>query len=1454
MKKVLSVVLALLLLLPALSVPASATTPDNHTHVYDDEYWAFPTCTEGGYKERFCLYCSYSYGVDLKPLGHHFPLPWKTIKEPTCTEDGIEHNVCQRTSIKGVVCGHEWYRPIPALGHDFGQWYVAKEATAAEEGIERRDCSRCDAFEIRPLAYVPGEDDETSIALCLEAHFTNLPEGGYCADDTASISYTVTNTGTQTLPILAVYLDSESFPNGRFGTWTWEYPTDLAPGESYTSSFSVDLLACSDWEALGNTLAMTVHATTPIDGADVRNGEVRAEDVFLSAPVRVEDYSIKITYAYALQEKYDSDDVVVYNYCVRNTGSKPLYDVLARPEYDEYGDVLPTRFNAIGTLQPGESRDLRAEVDLTKLEFLPVDHFGVTIRATGCQVHGLNETDPALEVYDSYDVTVGIADYEEESGMEMCIAKYEVSSPACEHNTTFYTPGEEVVFNIEVWNCANYPLYDVNVYDDLDGTLLISLPVMEAHTSAGAEYRYRVTYDDVGKEINWDDETGTYLPSAYLENSAHVIWNNGEADPETGELHTEITYSETVMCPLGLINSEVLINKREISTPANGAFYTPGETIRYRITVTENLGETWEQFGVYDMNHDGDVITFIDDSVLGPYETLEFEYSYEVRPEVITAEGFDGYIYNLAGEYHYSAAANDHLGDVIEYLSNLVTSPAGMETETDAVVLTKTEISMPENRSFYVTGETVSYSIEAENVSDHTVYDLEISDPIKGSNEDAVIDLGITLDPQQSVSYVYSRTVTEEDALLGFVLNYATGWYYDSGRDEYVTVTSNDVVVPVDLNEPQYEELPVVHKYLLNAPANGVCFVPGETVKLGFAIENDTDKDYVDASIYDDFIGIADYWTVVEGIEVPAHSVTPEYVIEIPVDINDADRETGLSDEGSFVGTVKGTSVTDRVSSLPVYVPTGRDTTQSEQQVLVSKQILNAPANGSRYTQGEVIHYAVTVTNASGAELQNITLTDNMFNSAMDEYITLASNCGYSANASYPYLYSYTVTAEDVECGAIYNIANLWYEAAFDGNESRSFCACSDAVTAFTGPGMLEEKGPVPYMFKYVSNTPANGVFFTEGEEIEFTLCVVNTTGCDAHDLKMYDVLSGASDLSVPCETTVAADGIASATMKYKVTEFDTDFFDRITNTAWAELDNDIAVFAVYSNECEAPIGEGTPAPAAGMGPYCSHILTSYADGVVSYATHLCTSHASTERAARKVIDSAADDKSLESAYEVAAKLWMNALTEEYEELIASCDEVRADALNADLLAFEAWYEKYVRTLDGQNAARIAYETVRSRCCELCCMAGTAPNVPAECVDTDKLGSNDVPAQKCEALVKGDDYHYTETYVADAKLCAVRKKLNAQLNDASNETEAARAWQSAVSVGLTMMTQLTNEAAAGKDNEARIASIMEQNSFKMMLNAKRTLLEAFYPDAPDIVNELLSNHVLNEVCIRMSAE
>ena len=1061
MKKVLSVVLALMLLLPALYVPASATTPDNHTHVFDDEYWSFPTCTEGGYKERFCIYCMYSYGVDLPPLGHYYPNPWTTTKEPTCTEPGVEINTCQRTSVKGVVCGNVWNREIPALGHDFGEWYVEKEPTASEEGNERRDCSRCDACETRPLIYVPGEYDEEALSLSLEAHFTNLPEDGYCADDTASISYTVTNTGTQTLPILSVYLDSESFPNGRFGTWTWEYPTNLAPGESYTSFFSVNLLACSDWEALGNTLAMTVHATTPIDGEDVRNGEVRAEDVFLSAPVRVEDYSIKITYAFALQETYAPGDVAVYSYCVRNTGSKPLYDVVARPEYDEYGDVLPTPLIAIGTLQPGESRDLMSEVDLTKLEFLPVDHFGVTILATGCQAQGLNETDPALEVYDSCDVTVGISDYEEESGVEMCIAKSVVSTPACEHFTTFYTPGEEIVFNVEIWNCANYPLYDVNVYDDLDGSLLIRLPVMEPHTSASAEYQYWATYDDVGKEIIWDDETQTYLPSAYLENGAHVIWNNGQADPETGELHTEIAYSETVMCPLGRINGDVLINQREISTPANGAFYTPGETIRYRITVTENRGQTLEQFGVYDLNHDGDVITLIDGSVIGPYESLEFEYSYEVLPEVITADGFDGFIYNVAGEYHYSETANDHLGDVVEEMSNLVASPAGMETETDAVVLTKTEIGMPDNGSFYVVGETVSYSIEAKNVSDHTVYDLEISDPIKGSNEDAVIDLGITLAPQQSVSYVYSRTVTEEDALLGYVLNYATGWYYDSGSDEYVTIISNDVVVQVDFAEPQYEELPVVHKYLLNAPANGAYFVPGETVKLGFVIENDTDKDYEDGNLYDDYIGTTDYWSVIEGIEVPAHSVTPEYVIEIPVEISDADRETGLSDEGVFIGTVKGTSDTDLAGSLPVYIPTGRDTTQSEQQVLVSKRILNAPANGNWYTQGEVIHYAVTVTNASGAELQNITLTDNMFNAAMDEYITLASNCGYSANSSYPYLYNHTVTAEDVECGAIFNIANLWYEAAFDGGESRSFYTCTDVITALTGPGVFEEKGPV---------------------------------------------------------------------------------------------------------------------------------------------------------------------------------------------------------------------------------------------------------------------------------------------------------------------------------------------------------------------------------------------------------
>ncbi|MBQ2988815.1 MAG: leucine-rich repeat protein, partial [Clostridia bacterium] len=97
-----------------------------------------PTCTKPGITEAsVCKLC----GTTLKeaqpipPTGHRFGV-WQTVKEATCTEDGLQKRRCD--------CGKEETKPIPAHGaHTPGEWMTVKEPTENETGLKVRTCSVC---------------------------------------------------------------------------------------------------------------------------------------------------------------------------------------------------------------------------------------------------------------------------------------------------------------------------------------------------------------------------------------------------------------------------------------------------------------------------------------------------------------------------------------------------------------------------------------------------------------------------------------------------------------------------------------------------------------------------------------------------------------------------------------------------------------------------------------------------------------------------------------------------------------------------------------------------------------------------------------------------------------------------------------------------------------------------------------------------------------------------------------------------------------------------------------------------------------------------------------------------------------------------------------------------------------------------------------------------------------
>jgi hypothetical protein len=93
------------------------------------------TCETPGYGTRKCACGLVDSDHTIPALGHDWG-EWYETTAATCTTAGVETGTCSHDE------RHKGTRPIPALGHNWGAWEIITEPTCTEEGSKTGTCVR----------------------------------------------------------------------------------------------------------------------------------------------------------------------------------------------------------------------------------------------------------------------------------------------------------------------------------------------------------------------------------------------------------------------------------------------------------------------------------------------------------------------------------------------------------------------------------------------------------------------------------------------------------------------------------------------------------------------------------------------------------------------------------------------------------------------------------------------------------------------------------------------------------------------------------------------------------------------------------------------------------------------------------------------------------------------------------------------------------------------------------------------------------------------------------------------------------------------------------------------------------------------------------------------------------------------------------------------------------------
>ena len=583
-----------------------------------------------------------------------------------------------------------------------------------------------------------------------------------------------------------------------------------------------------------------------------------------------------------------------------------------------------------------------------------------------------------------------------------------------------------------------------------------------------------------GYSVSEDGHTATILslaPDAQVEIQAqHVVT---EADILAGTVGNTATVAwenttRTVEAKTEEIeepNGALGVTKETTSTPKNGKTYALGETITYKITVTNTGNLTAKNIQVTDSlsAKEGQVIATIDSLAPGASQEIPFAY-------VVTEQDI------LNGKVVNEAAAKGETDDPDK-------KPEGgdeKEDETDDVdaTLEVVKTSNKQEGQKAKLGETIEYTITVTNKGNVAFRNVKVDDELTGLHE-TIDELGVGASERFTTTY----TVTEEDILKGHVLNEAT-----AAADPIHNPKTGEDEIPKGSDEVTDETVAAegalgVTKETTSTPKNGKTYALGETITYKITVTNT-------GNLTAKNIQVTDSLSAKEGqVIATIDSLAPGASQEIPF-------AYVVTEQDILNGKVVNEAAAKGETDDPDKKPEGGDEKEDETDDVDATLEVVKTSNkqeGQKAKLGETIEYTITVTNKGNVAFRNVKVDDELtgLHETIDEL---------GVGASESFTTTYTVTEEDILNGHVRNVATAEGDKVPDPKNP-------DDPKKPAGEDEQDDPTDEPdaslTVVKSLTNRPNKG-YFTLGETAEFDVVVTNTGNVTLKNIRLTEMLDGA--------------------------------------------------------------------------------------------------------------------------------------------------------------------------------------------------------------------------------------------------------------------------------------------------------------------------------------------------------